>query len=129
MTTFLISLICKIQEQVSTWEKMNLMLEPFDDLENKMIILEGDFNLSLDSALEAEGVYTVLKKSSVSMLLILKKNTTYVKRIFMLTICLYHRPYYLSINGLINLSKLETIVYIFLIFQIMISVLSVTWWT
>ena len=59
MTTFLIWLICKIQEQVSTWEKMNLMLEPFDDLENKMIILEGNFNLSLHS--EAEGGYTVLK--------------------------------------------------------------------
>ena len=78
MTTFLIWLICKIQEQVSTWEKMNLMLEPFDDLKNKMIILEGDFKLSLDSVLEAEGGYMVLKKSSVSMLLILKKNTTYV---------------------------------------------------
>lgn len=35
------------------------MLEPFDDLENKMIILEGNFNLSLHS--EAEGGYTVLK--------------------------------------------------------------------
>ena len=27
------------KEHVSTWEKMNLMLETFDDLENKIIIL------------------------------------------------------------------------------------------
>ena len=41
------------KEQVSTWEKLNLMLQTFDDLENKIIILGGDFNLFLDSALEA----------------------------------------------------------------------------
>ena len=33
---------------------MNLMLETFDHLENKIIILGGDFNLFLDSVLEAE---------------------------------------------------------------------------
>ena len=39
------------KKQVSTWEKLNLMLETFDDLENKIIILGGDFNLFLDSEL------------------------------------------------------------------------------
>ena len=44
-----------------------------------------------------------------------------------LTILLYHRPYYLNINGLINKSKSEKIVHIFLIFQMMVSISSVTW--
>ena len=43
------------KEQISTLEKMNLMLQTFDDLENKIIILGGDFNLLLDSLPEAEG--------------------------------------------------------------------------
>ena len=42
------------KEQVAKWEKMNLMLKTFDNLEMK-IILGGDFNLFLDSILEAEG--------------------------------------------------------------------------
>ena len=42
------------KEQVAKWEKMNLMLKTFDNLEKK-IILGGDFNLFLDSTLEAEG--------------------------------------------------------------------------
>ena len=54
------------KEQVSTWVKLNLILQTFDDLENKIIILGGDFNLFLDSALEAEGGSPALKKSSVS---------------------------------------------------------------
>ena len=36
------------------------------------------------------------------------------------------KTYYLNICGLINISKLEVIVYTFLIFQIMVSILSVT---
>ena len=44
-------------------EKMNLMLETFHDLENKMIIPGGDFNLMLDSIVEAEGGSLVLKKT------------------------------------------------------------------
>ena len=43
-------------------EKMNLMLETFHDLENKMIIPGGDFNLMLDSIVEAEGGSLVFKK-------------------------------------------------------------------
>ena len=34
------------KEQVSTWEKMNLMLQIFDDLENKIIIPGGDVILT-----------------------------------------------------------------------------------
>ena len=54
------------KEQVFIWEKLDLMLQIFDDLENKIIILGGNFNLFLDSALEVEGGSPALKKSSVS---------------------------------------------------------------
>ena len=62
------------QEQVSTWEKMNLTLQTFDDLENKIIILGGDFNQFLDSVLEAKGGSPVLKISSVSKLIEIKEK-------------------------------------------------------
>ena len=65
-------------EQVSTWEKINLMLQTFDDLENKIIILGGDFNLFLDSVLEAEGISSVLKKLLFRNSLKLKENATCV---------------------------------------------------
>ena len=45
------------KEQVSTWKKLNLMLQTFDDLEK---ILGSNFNLFLDSVLEAEGGSPVL---------------------------------------------------------------------
>ena len=59
------------REQVSIWEKMNLILETFNDLENKIIILGCDFYLFLDSALE---VSKLLFQNSLK----LKKHTTYV---------------------------------------------------
>ena len=62
------------QEQVSTWEKMNLTLQTFDDLENKIIILGGDFNQFLDSVLETKGGSPVLKISSVSKLIEIKEK-------------------------------------------------------
>ena len=51
-------------EQVSTWEKFNVMMQTFDNMENKIIILGADFNPFLDSVLEDEGG-PVLKRSSV----------------------------------------------------------------
>ena len=50
-------------EQFSTWETMNLKLEKFDDLDKKIIILGGDFNLFLVSVLGAEWGSPVLKIS------------------------------------------------------------------
>ena len=61
-------------EQVSTWKKMNIMLEKIDDLENKIIILGEDFNLFLDLVLEAEGGSLVLETSSVSKLIEIKEK-------------------------------------------------------
>ena len=55
-------------------EKKNLMLQTFDDLENKIIILGGDINLFLDSVLEAEGCSPVLQHSSVSKLIEIKEK-------------------------------------------------------
>ena len=53
---------------------MNLMVETFDDLENKIIILGGDFNLFLDFILEAEGGSPVFKKFCVSKLIKIKEK-------------------------------------------------------
>ena len=50
------------------------MLQTFDDLKNKMIILAGDFNLFLDSALETEGGSPVSKKYSVSKRIEIKEK-------------------------------------------------------
>ena len=61
-------------EQVSTWKKMNIMLEKIDDLENKIIILGEDFHLFLDLVLEAEGGSLVLETSSVSKLIEIKEK-------------------------------------------------------
>ena len=75
MTVFSFWLICINQAQVSTWEKMNLMLETLNDLENKKKITRGGgFNLFLNSVLEAEGGSLVLKKSSVSKLIEIKEK-------------------------------------------------------
>ena len=43
-------------------------------MENKIIILGGNFNLFSDSVLEAEGGSPVLKKSSVSKLIEIKEK-------------------------------------------------------
>ena len=59
---------------VSTWEKINLMLQTFDDLENKTIILGGNFNLFLESVLGTEGGSPVLKKSSIWKLIEIKEK-------------------------------------------------------
>ena len=48
--------------------------ETFDDLKNKIIILAGDFNLYLDSELEAAVGSLVLKKSSVLELIEFKEK-------------------------------------------------------
>ena len=66
------------KEKFSTWEKVNLMLEMFNDLENKIITFGGDFNLFLDSVLAPEGGRPGLKKASVSKPIeILKKCNLY----------------------------------------------------
>ena len=64
------------EDQVSTWIKMILKQEIFNDLENKMIILGGVLNLFLESVLEAEGSSPVLKNLLFQNSLKLKKNIT-----------------------------------------------------
>ena len=55
---------------------MNLRLETFDGLENKIIIPGGGLNLFPDSILEAEGGSPVLKKILFQNSFKLKKNVT-----------------------------------------------------
>ena len=50
------------------------MLQTIGGLEKEIITLGGDFNLFLDSALEAEGSRAALKKSSVSELIEVKEK-------------------------------------------------------
>ena len=64
------------KEQVSTLKKMNLRLETFDGLENKIIIPGGGLNLFPDSILEAEAGSPVLKKILFQNSFKLKKNVT-----------------------------------------------------
>ena len=49
-----------------------------DNLENKIIILGGNVDLFLDSAIEAEGGSSVLKELLFQNSLKLKKNATYM---------------------------------------------------
>ena len=61
------------KKYVSTWKEINLMLEIFNDLENK-INLGGDLNLFLDSVLEAKGSSLSIIKSLVSKLTEINKK-------------------------------------------------------
>ena len=53
---------------------MDLILEAFEDLENKIIILGGNFNLFLDSVLETPVGNPILKKSFVLKFLEMKEK-------------------------------------------------------
>ena len=50
------------------------MLQTIDGLQKEIITLGGDFNLFLDSVLEAEGSRAALKKSSISELIEIKEK-------------------------------------------------------
>ena len=51
---------------------LHLLLDSLDIHQNKQIILAGDFNLFLDTTLEAEGGSPCLKKKSVAKLIKIK---------------------------------------------------------
>ena len=53
---------------------MNLMPQTFGDLENKIIIFRGNFNLFLEPVLGTEGGSPVLKKSSIWKLIEIKEK-------------------------------------------------------
>ena len=53
---------------------LHLLLDSLDIHQNKQIILAGDFNLFLDTTLEAEGGSPCLKKKSVAKLIKIKEH-------------------------------------------------------
>ena len=50
------------------------MLEKIDDINNKNIVFEGDFNLFLEVKLEAQGWNPVLKKKSLAKVIKIKEE-------------------------------------------------------
>ena len=59
-------------EQIKVLNNLHLLLDSLDIHQNKQIILAGDFNLFLDTTLEAEGGSPCLKKKSVAKLIKIK---------------------------------------------------------
>ena len=69
-----------------------------------------------------DGSFAILQYLISKNARVLQINFAQLEQVFLL----YHCPYYLNIYGL-KTSKLEKIVCILMIFQIMVSILSVTW--
>ena len=61
-------------EQLSTLTQLNDMLINVKNINNKNIILGGDFNIHFDSKLEAKGGKPVLKKQSIAKMVELLEN-------------------------------------------------------
>ena len=61
-------------EQIKVLNNLHLLLDSLDIHQNKQIILAGDFNLFLDTTLEAEGGSPCLKKKSVAKLIKIKEH-------------------------------------------------------
>ena len=61
-------------EQIKVLNNLHLLLDSLDIHRNKQIILAGDFNLFLDTTLEAEGGSPCLKKKSVAKLIKIKEH-------------------------------------------------------
>ena len=60
--------------QLKLFEKLESSLAKFDDLNQKKLVLSGDFNLFFDSQLEAEGGKPTLKKNSISKIIKIKET-------------------------------------------------------
>ena len=60
--------------QLKLFEKLENSLKKFDDLNQKKLVLSGDFNLFFDSQLEAEGGSPKLKKSSIAKIIKIKET-------------------------------------------------------
>ena len=60
--------------QLKLFEKLENALTKFDDLNQKKLVLSGDFNLFFDSQLDAEGGSPKLKKSSIARIIKIKET-------------------------------------------------------
>ena len=56
-------------EQIKVFDNLHLLLDSLDIHQNKQLILAGNFNLFLDTTLEAEGDSPCLKKKSLAKLI------------------------------------------------------------
>ena len=62
------------ETEVSVWNNLSSLLEKFDLTLEKNLILAGDFNLYLNSKLDAKGGKPTIKKKSVAKLTQLKES-------------------------------------------------------
>ena len=61
-------------EQLHTLNNILNTPETFEDIQNKNIVLDGDFNVILNSCLDAEGGKPVIKKQAIAKLIQITKN-------------------------------------------------------
>jgi exonuclease III len=64
--------------QLKLMEKLEKSLEKFDNMDQKELILAGDFNFIFDLQLEAEGGNPKLKKNLIAKFIKSKENTTWL---------------------------------------------------
>ena len=60
--------------QLKLFEKLELSLKKFDDINQKVMILSGDFNFIVDLQLDAEGGNPRLKKNAIARIIKLKET-------------------------------------------------------
>ena len=76
-TDYILVNICNANtetEQIKILNNLHLLLDSLDIHQNKQITLAGDFNLFLDTTLEAEGGSPCLKEKSVAKLIKMKEH-------------------------------------------------------
>ena len=61
-------------EQLHTLNDLINILETFEDIQNKSVVLGGDFNVILNSSLDSEGGRPVIKKRKIAKLRQITKN-------------------------------------------------------
>ena len=77
VSVFALVKICNANIELEQLHTLNNILntpETFEDIQNKNIVLDGDFNVILNSCLDAEGGTPVIKKQAIAKLIQITKN-------------------------------------------------------
>ena len=61
-------------EQLHTLNDLINILETFKDIQNKSVVLGGDFDVILNSSLDSEGGKPVIKKKTIAKLIQITEN-------------------------------------------------------
>ena len=61
-------------EQLHTLNDLINILETFEDIQNKSVVLGGDFNVILNPSLDSEGGKPVIKKRTIAKLIQITEN-------------------------------------------------------